>query len=86
MIMFGWFRRKPGFAEFAASPRARLIRKSLKAANPKMRPPEGFEHTVAERAKPIFAAEIAGSQSLKSNRKPSRDGRASQVSFGGGRK
>ena len=70
--MFGWFRRKPGFAEFATPPRARLIRKSLKAANQKMCAPEGFERSVTERAKPMFGTEIAESQSLKSARKASR--------------
>jgi len=67
--MFGWFRRKPGFAEFAAPARARSIRRYLKAANPKMRAPAGFEHVVTERAKPMFGIEIAESQSLKSARK-----------------
>lgn len=83
--MFGWFRRKPGFAEFAAPVRARKIQKSLKAANPKILAPVGFERTVTERTKPLFGTEIAESQSLKSARKALCGARPKQNPFKGGR-
>jgi len=84
--MFGWFRRKPGFAEFAAPFRARTIRRSMKAANPKILAAIGFERTLTERTKPVFGAEIAESQSLKSARKAMRAAARAQHSFKGGRK
>ena len=76
--MFGWFRRKPGFQDFAAALSPRRIRLRMTSANKSMRPPEGFERTIAERAMPKLSAEIADSQSLK----VLRIGR----SFKGGRK
>ena len=84
--MFGWFRRKPGFADFAAPVRARVIRRSMKAANLKIFAPEGFERTVTQRTKPAFGAEIAESQSLKSARRAMRLAARAQDSFKGGRK
>ena len=81
--MFGWFRRKPGFAEFASPLRARRIRNAMKAANPKMHVLKGFEKTIAERAAPLLGGEIAESQSLRSARKIARP--AQQKPVGGRR-
>ena len=50
-----------------------------------MRAPDGFERTAAERAMPMFGAEIAESQSLKSARKALRGANPAN-SFKGGRK
>jgi hypothetical protein len=80
--MFGWFRRKPEFREFSAQFARRRLRREMKAVNLKIRLPEGFELTVAARQSPMFGAEIAESQTLKSARKAWR----AQHSFKGGRK
>ena len=82
MVMFGWFRRKPGFQEFAAALNPRRIRLRMTVANKSMHPHEGFERTIVERALPKLSAEIADSQSIKSVRQALRARR----SFKGGRK
>ena len=66
--MFGWFRPKPGFADFAKSKSPRQVRARMSAANKSMRLIAGFEATIAERIPPKLGVEIAESQSLKSAR------------------
>jgi len=85
--MVSWFGRKPGFEAFAEPIARRVLRSEMKAANLKMRAPQGFEGTIAERHPPMFGAEIADSQSLKSARKIFKKGRAGEApSLKGGRK